>query len=161
MTAGIANVAKGRLNEYARRVNNNDPTNSAFVVALLQDTGLESLATLIDYDTLSALLGGTNTECSVASYSRLVLTDADIADPTVDDTADEQTFDTADFDFGALESGQTISASVLCYDDDTTAGDDTNLIPVHISIPAVGVATNGETFYWRTPSGLWAATEPA
>lgn len=159
MTATIPNVAKGRLNEFVNRVNNNDPANSAFVVVLLQDTGLETLATLRDYDTLSALLAGTNTECSVTSYARLVLDDTDIAAPTVDDSGDQQTFDTADFDFGSLETGQTIAASVVCYDDDTTAGDDTNLIPVHISIPTATVDTNGEVFFWRTPNGLWSAGE--
>lgn len=160
MPATIPNVAKGRVNEFVNRVNDNDPATSGFVVVLLTDAGLESLATLRDYDTLAAILAGTNTESAVASYARLVLDDTDVAAPTVDDGADEQTFDVADFDFGALEAGENIAASVVSYAPDT-GGADSTMIPVHISIPASAVPTNGELFHWRTPDGLWAATEPA
>lgn len=158
MTATIPNVAKGRINEFVKRVDGNDPSTSGFVVALLQDTGLDTIDELRDFDTLAAILAGSNTECSVASYSRLVLTDTDIGDTTVDDSGNSQDFDTGDFDFGALESGQTIAASVMCYAPDTTGADST-FIPVHVSIPASTVDTNGETFHWRTPNGLWSATE--
>ncbi len=158
MAATIPNIAKGRINEFARRVNANDPANSAFIVVLLAVA--EAITVLRDYDDLLALLAAAgNTESAVASYARLVLTDVDIADPTVDDGADTQDFDTGDFDFGTLEAGETIVASVICYDDDTTTGTDVNLIPVQITVPAAGVATNGELFHWRTPNGWWSATE--
>lgn len=156
MASSIPNIAKGRINEFARRVNNNDPATSGFIVALLQDTGLEAIGVLQDYDTLALLLASTNTECSVASYARLVLTDTDIGDPTVDDGLDEQTFDTGDFDFGTLEAGQNIAAAVICYAPDT-AGADSTLIPVHITVPAAVVPTNGELFHFRTPNGWWTA----
>jgi hypothetical protein len=158
MPATIPNISKGRGNEFVNRVNDNDPATAGFVVVLLQDTGLETLATLRDHDTLAVILAAANTECGVASYVRLVLTDTDVAPPTVDDGADEQTFDTDDFDFGTLEAGETIAASVICYAPDT--GDaDTTFIPCQITIPAATVDTNGETFHWRTPNGWWAATE--
>ena len=160
MASTIPNIAKGRINEFARNVNGNSPANSAFVVVLLQDTGLEAIDTLRDYDTLAALLAN-NDEVTVVSYTRLVLDDSDIADPTVDDTGNEQTFDVGDFDFGALEAGQNVQASVVGYDPDTTSGDDTNIIPVHITRLDSPIALNGETFHWRTPNGLWAAEEPA
>ena len=158
MPATVPNIAKGRINEFARRVNANDPANSAFIVVLLAVA--EAITVLRDYDELGALLGAAgNTESAVASYARLVLDDTDIADPTVDDGADTQDFDTGDFDFGALETGETIVASVICYDADTTGGADTDLIPVQITVPAAGVPTNGEIFNWRTPNGWWSATE--
>jgi hypothetical protein len=113
---------------------------------------------LRDYDTLALILAAANTECDVASYVRLELTDTDVAPPTIDDGGDEQTFDTADFDFGTLEATQTIAASVICYAPDV-AGADTTLIPCQITIPTTPVDTNGEIFHWRTPSGWWAATE--
>ena len=158
MTATIPNIAKGRINEFVNRVNDNDPATSGFIVALLTDAGIEAIGVLRDYDTLAALLAGTNTESAVASYARLVLTDTDVAAPTVDDTGDQQTFDIADFDFGALEAGENIAAAVVCYAPDVSGADST-LIPVHITVPAAVVATNGEIFHFRTPSGLWAATE--
>lgn len=157
MASAIPNIAKGRINEFARRVDGNDPATAGFVVVLLQDTGLETLGVLEDYDTLAAILGSTNTEVSVTSYARLVLTDTDVAPPTVDDGADEQTFDTGDFDFGALEAGQDVAAAVICYAPDT-GGADSTFIPVHITIPASPVATNGEVFHFRTPNGWWTAS---
>ncbi len=159
MPATIPNIAKGRINEYVIRVNASDPANAVFVVMLLQDTGLETLAVLRDYDDFGAILAAANTECTVASYARLILDDTDLADPTVDDGGDEQTFDTADFDFSTLETGQTIAASVIGYDSDSTGGTDAGIIPVHITIPAATVDTNGETFHWRTPNGWWSAGE--
>jgi hypothetical protein len=158
MAATIPNIAKGRINQFVKNVDGNDPSTSGFIVVLLQDTGLDTLDELRDFDTLAAILTGSNTECSVASYARLVLDDTDIGDTTVDDSGNQQTFDTGDFDFGTLESGQTIAASVVCYAPDT-AGADSTMIPVHVTIPASTVDTNGETFHWKTPSGLWAATE--
>ena len=157
MTATIANIAKGRLNEFARRVNGNDPATSGFVVVLLQDTGLDALDTLRDFDTLALLIAG-NTEVSASGYARLVLDDADLADPSVDDSGNAQTFDVADFDFGVLGAGQNVAASIIAYAPDT-GGADSTMIPVHISIPSSVVPTNGETFHWRTPSGLWSAQE--
>lgn len=157
MAATIPNIAKGRINEFARRVDGNDPSTSGFVVFLLQDTGLDTLAVLRDFDDMAALLAA-NTEVSASPYARLVLTDTNIGAPTVDDSGDQQTFDVADFDFGALVAGQNVAASVIAYAPDTTGATST-MIPVHVSIPAAVVATNGETFHWRTPSGLWAATE--
>lgn len=158
MTATIANIAKGRMNEFARRVDEDDPSTAGFVVVLLQDTGLDTLDELRDFDTLAAILAGSNTECSVVSYTRLVLDQTDVSTPTTDDGNNEQTFDVGDFDFSTLETGQTIAASVICYAPDT-GGADSTFIPVHISIPTVAVDTNGETFNWRTPNGLWAAQE--
>lgn len=158
MAATIPNIAKGRMNEFVNRVNDDDPSTSGFVVVLLTDSGIESLATLRDYDTLAAILAASNTESALASYARLVLDQTDVAAPTVDDGADEQTFDVTDFDFSTLEAGENIAASVISYAPDT-GGADSTFIPVHISIPTSAVATNGETFHWRTPDGLWAATE--
>jgi len=152
----IANIAKGRINEFARRVNGNDPATSVFKIVLLRDTGLEAIATLQDYDDLAALLAAANDEITVASYARGVLTDASIADPTVDDGANTQNFDIADFDFAALEAGQSVGAAVLVYMPDT-AGADSTAIPCHITVPASPVVLNGEVFHYRVPSGLWSA----
>lgn len=159
MAATIPNVAKGRINEFVRNVNGNSPSTSGFVVFLLQDTGLDTLDQLRDFDTMDALLAA-NTEVTVASYARLVLDDADVTDPTVDDTNNAQTFDVADFDFGALEAGQSVQASIMAYAPDT-AGATSTMIPVHVSRRDTAIDLNGETFNWRTPNGVWSAEEPA
>ena len=160
MASTIPNIAKGRINEFVRNVDGNSPADSAFVVVLLQDTSIETLDTLRDYDTLAAILAN-NDEVTVASYSRLVLTDSDISGPTVDDSGNAQTWDVADQDFGALEAGESVQGSVICYDPDTSGGTDADLIPVHITRLDNPIALNGEVFHWRTPNGLWAAEEPA
>ena len=157
MTATIPNIAKGRINEFARRVDTDDPSTSGFVVVLLQDTGLDAIDTLRDFDTLADILAA-NTEVSASPYARLVLIQTDVATPTIDDSGNQQTFDVADFNFGALVAGQNVAASVISYAPDT-AGATSTMIPVHISIPASVVPTNGETFHWRTTSGLWTAKE--
>ena len=160
MPATIPNIAKGRENEFVHRVLNGDPATAGFVVVLLQDTDIEDLATLRDYDTLAAILAADNVECSVSSYSRLVLDSDDISAPTVNDSNDAQTFDIPDQDFGALESGQSIQGVVMCYAPNT-GGADSTMIPVYIDRFATAVPLNGEIFHWRTPNGLWSAEEPA
>lgn len=160
MPATIPNIAKGRENEFVHRVLNGDPATAGFVVVLLQDTDIEDLATLRDYDTLEDILAGDNVECSVSSYSRLVLDGDDISAPTVNDSNDAQTFDIPDQDFGALEAGQSIQGVVMCYAPNT-AGADSTMIPVYIDRFDTAVPLNGEIFHWRTPNGLWSAEEPA
>lgn len=58
----MANIAKGRVAELYNRVKSNDPTNSAIILAPIEISGLESDATLIDVDTLAALIAGTTNE---------------------------------------------------------------------------------------------------
>lgn len=160
MAATIANIAKGRMNEFARRVNAGDPADARFIIMALQDTGLDTLDELRDFNTFAEVLAGSNTECDAVGYSRIVLDSTDVADPTVDDTENEQTFDIDDQDFGAIASGQNIQAAILGYTDQA-APEDSEITVVHITRADAGVATNGETFHYRTPNGLWAASEPA
>lgn len=159
MAAVIPNISKGRVNEFVRRVEAGDPANARLVCVLLQDTGLEAIATLNDYDDLGAILAAANTEVTVASYGRVYLSSADITDPTVDDGADEQTFDTGDLNnFGTLEAGESVGAVVWCYiPDGVTPGADSTAVPIHITVPAAPVALNGEVFWVRTPNGWWTA----
>lgn len=50
------NIAKGRIVELYNRVKSNDPTNAALIIIPIETSGLESDATLIDADSVSALL---------------------------------------------------------------------------------------------------------
>lgn len=159
MAATIPNIAKGRMNQFVHSVENDDPTGARFEILLLIDTGLDTIDQLRDMDTVTAIKAG-NTECSVASYDRITLTASDISVPTVDDSGNQQTWDIGDFDFGALESGQSIQAAVVAYFP-ATASDDDDGIPCHITRLDTAIPLNGEVFHFRTPNGLWAATEPA
>lgn len=131
MADGVFNIAKGRVNEYVSRVDSNDPTNSALVIVLLK--AAEADATLQDYDDLGALLAAAgNTEADFTNYTRVVLTDADVTAPTPDDTNNWQNADIADQVYASAggASNNTLVKLIICYDGDSTAGTDANLIPL-------------------------------
>ena len=124
----VFNVAKGRIVELYNRVENNDPANSALVLVPIETSGLESDATLIDADTLTALLAGTTNEQT--TMGRKVLTDADLAAlPAPDDTNDRYEVSLPTVTWTAA-TGNAISKIAVCYDADTTGGTDANIIPL-------------------------------
>lgn len=124
----VFNIAKGRVVELYNRVENNDPTNSAIIIVPIETSGLESDATLIDADTLSAVLAGTTNEQT--TMGRKTLTDADLAAlPAPDDTNDRYEVSLPTQTWTAA-SGNAISKLLVCYDSDTTAGTDANIVPL-------------------------------
>jgi hypothetical protein len=123
----VFNIAKGSVVEYFRRVDSNDPANSAIIVVPV-DAGATSDATARDYDTLSAALAGL-TERSTGGWNRKTLTDADIATPAVDDTGDTFSVTIPDQTWTAVTTG-AVTDLLICYDNDTTAGTDANIIPL-------------------------------
>lgn len=128
----VFNIAKGRVVELYNRVESNDPTNSALVVVALLTTGIESDATLADYDTLAAILAAANDEATNTGYARKVLTDSDLAAlPSPDDTNNWFQVDIPDQTWtGVAASPGAWSKILICYDNDTTAGTDSNIIPL-------------------------------
>jgi len=126
----VFNIAKGRVVEYFNRVDTNDPTNSALIVVVLATSGLESDATLIDFNDLAAVVAGTTNEVTNTNYARKVLTDADITMPAPDDTNDRYDLDIADQTWTAVAAGDGWSKLLVCYDSDTTAGTDANIVPL-------------------------------
>lgn len=124
----VFNIAKGRITELYNRVKSNDPANSAFILVPIETSGLESDATLIDADTLTALLAGTTNEQT--TMGRKVLTDADLAAlPAPDDTNDRYSLNLPTVTWTAA-TGNAISKIAVCYDSDTTTGTDANIIPL-------------------------------
>lgn len=124
----VFNISKGRVAELYDRVKSNDPANSAFILVPLETSGLESDATLIDMDTLSAVLAGTTNEQT--TMGRKTLTDSDLAAiPAPDDTNDRNERSLPSVTYTAA-SGNAVSAWLVCYDSDTTAGTDANIVPL-------------------------------
>jgi hypothetical protein len=128
MASIVFNIAKGRIVELYNRVKSNDPANSALILVPIETSGLESDATLVDVDTLAALLAGTTNEQT--TMGRKTLTDADLAAlPAPDDGNDR-------FDLSLPTvvwtgaTGNAISKIAVCYDADTTGGTDVNIIPL-------------------------------
>jgi hypothetical protein len=124
----VFNVSKGKVAEYYDRVKGNDPANSAIILVPIETSGLEADATLIDADTLAAVLAGATNEQT--TMGRKVLTDADLAAvPAPDDTNDrnERSLPTTTW---TAASGNAISKILVCYDPDTTGGTDADLVPL-------------------------------
>lgn len=150
------NIAKGRTVELHNRVDSNDPANSALVLVVLAHTGLVSDDILRDYDTLDAILTGASNEVTNANYARKVLTDADISAPTVDDTNDYVTLTFPTQTFTSIGAGDSWSKLLVCYDSDTTAGTDANIVPMYahdLRISLQPVVPSGANIVISLPNG--------
>jgi len=126
----VFNIAKGRVNEYVRRVSANDPSTAVLSLVLLKTA--EADATLIDYDSLSALLAGSNTECDFTNYARQTYDDTAMSgEPQVDDTADDQESSLPQKTISSAggASNNTLAKAILCYDGLGT-NVDANMIPL-------------------------------
>jgi len=124
----VFNIAKGKVGAYYDRVKGNDPANSAIILVPIESSGLESDATLIDADTLAALIAGATNEQT--TMGRKTLTDAELAAiPSPDDANDRYDYSLPTVTWSAA-TGNAISKIAVCYDPDTTAGTDANIIPL-------------------------------
>jgi hypothetical protein len=120
----VFNIAKGKVARYADL----PLTNDALILVLLKSTGLESDAILQDYDNLSVLLAAASDECDFTGYTRRTLSSVTV---TPDDTGNTMTVDAADpATYTNSGTSQIAGAAIVCYDDDTTGGTDTSLIPL-------------------------------
>ena len=146
----VFNIAKGRVVELYNRVKSNDPANSALVIVPIETAGLEADAVLVDADTLAAVLAGTTNEQT--TMGRKTLTDADLAAlPAPDDANDRYDVALPTVTWTAV-TGNAISKLLVCYDSDTTAGTDANIIPLTLfdftQTPSGGnIEMTGGTFY--------------
>lgn len=135
----VLNIAKGRFAEFAWRVKNNDPANSALVVVPV-DAGATGDATIRDFTTLSAVLGGGVTERSSGGWGRKVLTDAELGAIAPNHTSDTFPVDIPDQTWTNVTTG-TVTDLLVCYDNDTTGGTDANIVPcvlLDFSVTPVG-----------------------
>lgn len=124
----VFNIAAGRVVELYNRVEGNDPATSAIILVPIETSGLETDAVLRDADTLAAVLAGTTNEQT--TMGRKTLTDVELAAlPAPDDTNDRYDISLPAVTWTAA-SGNAISKILVCYDADTGAGTDANIIPL-------------------------------
>jgi hypothetical protein len=126
----VFNVSKGRAAELYKRVDDGDPANSRLLVVAINTTATD--ATLIDLDTLAAVLGDANTaEATNSGYARKTIAAADIAF-TVDDTNDRVDLDIPDQTWSAVQAtGGAWTDLLVCYiPDGVTPGADSTVIPL-------------------------------
>ena len=160
MADGIMNIAKGRIVELYNRVEGNDPANSAFTIVLLKVA--EADATLEDYDDLAALLGAAgNTEADFTDIgARKEITDTTLAAlPAPDDTNNRYEVDMPDITWTGAGNGtnNNVVKILICYDADTTTGDDTNIIPL-IHFDFVATTDNSDLTAQFNSLGFFRAT---
>ena len=89
------------------------------------------------------------------------LTRADLSAPTVDDTGNEQYSDAPDQTYTAAggATNNTIVKALICYDSDTTAGTDANLVPLVACGFSANPTTDGNDLVLRiAANGFFGAT---
>lgn len=121
----VFNIAKGKVAQYFQNVEDNSPAGCEIVVVPIETSGIESDATLKDYDNLSAILASTNNEQSTMGRKDIVAAGITL---TVDDTNDLFKAEISDQTWTAA-TGNAVSALILCYDP-TGSSADTALIPL-------------------------------
>lgn len=122
----VFNIAKGRVHQLAKNVDDGSPANSRLIAVPIETSGIEADATLRDHDTLSALLAASNNEQTTMGRKTLAAADITI---TVDDTNERVDIDISDIVWTGA-TGNAVSAIVICYDPDNTSGTDADLIPL-------------------------------
>lgn len=121
----VGTGAKGRVVELMGRVNADDPTNAALVIAALKAAGLEPDATLEDYDTFADVLAAANDEATNAGYARKILDDTDGIVITPDYTNNWTTITIPEQTWVAVAAaGGAWGKLMFGYDPDSTGGTD-------------------------------------
>lgn len=102
----VFNIAKGRVAEKVA------DSGSALLILLLKVS--ESDATLIDYDTVAAILGGSNTEANFTNYARKTGITGTV---TVDDANDRVDVDLPDQTWASAggASNNTLTDLIVAY----------------------------------------------
>jgi hypothetical protein len=126
----VFNRSKGRVSEFAERVNGNDPTNSIFVILVLATSGIETDAVLRDKDTISDLVSGATNEVTNTNYARKTIDNTGSITITYDDTNDRVDVDLPDQTWTAVAAGDGFNDVVFAYDSDSTGGTDANVVPM-------------------------------
>ena len=150
MASDVFNIARGRIGYYATQAG---VGNAAFVVVALKV--VEADDTLNNYDTLSALLAGSNTECDFTNYARETIT---TVTPDLDDTAntlDEAIGNLVYTDAGGASNNDIVKL-IVCFDADTTSGTDANIVP--LTYHDASVTTDGSTVtFTEHADGFWGS----
>ncbi len=125
----VYNISLGRGVEFYNRIDTNDPANAVFVIVAIVTTATD--ATLRDLDTLSAVLADANTaEATNTNYARITLDDTDLTAFAPDDANDRIDLDFADQTWTGVAAGDNWTDLVVCYDSDSGAGTDANIVPL-------------------------------
>ena len=125
--SGVFNIAKGKVGTYVSNVDAGSPANSRIVVIPFDATGATQ-DTILDADTVAAVEALANVaEVTTGGWARKSLAAADVT-ATVNDTDNRFDADASDQTWTAVTAD--ITHLLFAYDADSTAGTDTDLIPL-------------------------------
>lgn len=142
----VFNIAKGRVAELAKL----GAAADALIAVPIETTGIVSAVTMRDYADLAALLAGASNEQT--TMGRKTLASVVVA---ADNTNDWTTVDAADITWAAA-AGNPVSALVICYDGDTGAGSDSDIIPL-VCLDMVATPAGGDITYQVNTVGFFKA----
>lgn len=125
----VFNIALGRVAEFYNRVDTDDPANAVLVIVVI-NAGATTDATFKDLDTLAQVLAN-STERNTNGWHRKTLTEADLVAFAPDDVNDRVDLDIPDQTWTAVApAGGASTDLVFCFDRDSTAGTDADIIPM-------------------------------
>jgi len=125
----VFNISKGRAVEFWNRVKNNDPSTSALILVPLSASDTEANAQ--DADDLTAAIATAINEQSSGGWVRKTLTDTELAAfPAPDDTNNRYDVSVPQVTWTAPTAGNNTTGLLICYDANTGAGTDTDIIPI-------------------------------
>jgi hypothetical protein len=124
------NIAKGRVVELYNRVENNDPTNCAFILVPLSASGTEAQGQ--DLADLAAVEADANfAERTTGGWVRKTLESAELAAfPSPDNGNNRYDVSLPQVTWTTPAAGNNTTGLLVCYDADTTAGADSAIIPL-------------------------------
>lgn len=156
----VTDIALGRAVGYHERVNDSDPVYCSLVLVVLA-AGHENDAALRQYATLYEMLVDPNFEVTNTGYSRIVLDYYDLDPASVNNSTHRTTLPLGNQTFSSISAGDSWSKLVICYDDDSGGGDDTNIIPVafyDLRISNAAIVPNGNDIIIAAPTGYIVAS---
>ena len=145
------NIVKGRAVELYNRVESNDPTNSALILVPCSASDTEANAQ--DADDLTAALATAINEQTGGGWVRKTLESVQLASfPAPDDTNNRYDVSLPSVTWTTPTAGSDTTGLLVCYDSDTTAGTDANILPIShhdFAVTADGndVILNSGVFY--------------
>lgn len=158
MANGVFNISRGAVGYYHDPARGTVGANARITIVVLEVAETED--TLNNYDTLSAVLAGSNTEATSTNYARIELAAAALT-WTVDDTGnDAQAIIDSDQVWTSVSqlASEVWVKLLVCYDSDNTAGTDANIIP--LTYHDFSVTPNGGniTANFDQTAGYWGST---
>lgn len=125
----VFNAAKGRAVEFYYRAENNDGTNAAIILVPCSASDTEANAQ--DADDLTAALATAINEQSSGGWSRKTLESVQLATfPSPNDTDNRYDIQVPSVTWTGPTAGNNTTGLLICFDYDTTAGTDANIIPI-------------------------------